>query len=525
VLMGRGLGDEGAIALHSDTPHYLLNGVFLSDLLKDHPLGAPMAYARTYFARYPGLTLGLHPLLTPIVEMPFLAAFGVSVRSGRLGVLCTLAVMILLWFRFIEKTYDTATAFVSSLLLASSPSLVTISHQVESEPLALCMIMVALLFLQRFCNSERVGDGLAFLAAVVLSLYAKQLTAMLLPVYALQYARTFGYRSLLSRRALAGAGAVAICALPVVPLTLHYSQFNVQVVTNVSAQARLGSRSLVRLASAVTASQVGLLTVVAALLAAGGAVARRDGRVWLLLSWVASVCLGLLAIGVYDERYACYSAMAFCGLAGSLITVGRSALERRVLLGFLVVALGQQVLISARLQPNGGGGYDEAARFVVEHRVGDSVLYCATEDGGFFVFFVRKHDPQRQMIVLRADKVLTTSRMFVSDFARVIQRREDIAPILQQFGVGYVVIEDRQTRDGPLEWLRQMVHGDHFELRRQIPIVTSEKQLRGVSLGIYEYKDRTPADPDARLSMNIPLMNDTIAITFRDLLGPVRPQR
>src|SRR5258705_53601 len=100
LLMSRGMGDEGAIWLHADTPHYLLNGVFLTDVLRDHPFAAPMAYAQLYFARYPGLTLGHHPLLTPIVEVPFFTLFGVSVWAGRLSVLCTLGVMLLVWFRF-----------------------------------------------------------------------------------------------------------------------------------------------------------------------------------------------------------------------------------------------------------------------------------------------------------------------------------------------------------------------------------------------------------------------------------------
>jgi hypothetical protein len=248
------------------------------------------------------------------------------------------------------------------------------------------------------------------------------------------------------------------------------------------------------------------------------ALARRDRRVWLFLFWFASVCAAEVALGMYEPRFACYGVLALCAMAAGLIQAGRTARWRQIALGFLILSLGYQVFLSIHVRVKGAGGYEQAARFVTENRVGDSVLYCATEDGGFFVFFVRKHDPARQMIVLRADKILTTSQMLESDAARVIQRPDELLPILKQFGVGYVVIEDRPMPDGPLEWLRQVVHGDQFTLRQQIPIVTSEARLQGVSLGIYEYKDRTPADPDAQLSMNIPLMGDTIAVTFRDLL-------
>jgi hypothetical protein len=108
------------------------------------------------------------------------------------------------------------------------------------------------------------------------------------------------------------------------------------------------------------------------------------------------------------------------------------------------------------------------------------------------------------------------------DFERLVHRPDEIFPILNEYGVGYVVLEDVRYPDGPLEWLRQlMLQDDRFALRQRIPIATSDVNLAGtrLSLAVYEYKDRHPADHTARLSMKIPLMNDSVGVTFGDLLG------
>src|SRR5712692_10244928 len=41
----------------SDSPRHALNGVFVSDLVRDHPLSGLKAYAMNYYLRYPALTI------------------------------------------------------------------------------------------------------------------------------------------------------------------------------------------------------------------------------------------------------------------------------------------------------------------------------------------------------------------------------------------------------------------------------------------------------------------------------------
>ena len=190
-------------------------------------------------------------------------------------------------------------------------------------------------------------------------------------------------------------------------------------------------------------------------------------------------------------------------------------------LGF---AIGDQLVMSSRIYPVGGSGYEKAAAFVTANRLGDSVLYAATVDTGYFVFFTRKHDPQREMVVLRADKLLTTSRMRKLDFERRISTRNELPSLLRRYGVGYVVLEDHSYPAGPLRWLQDATKTPEFKLRHRIDIKSNDRRLGGSSISIYEYLARAPADPTAILTMNLPLVQRTLEVPLADLIGPSHAQ-
>jgi hypothetical protein len=108
-------------------------------------------------------------------------------------------------------------------------------------------------------------------------------------------------------------------------------------------------------------------------------------------------------------------------------------------------------------------------------------------------------------------------------FEQRIDSPEKIETILRTFGVGYVVTEDTAAYPpGPLTWLQDAVKTDRFELRRRIPIASRDRRLQGVTLAVYAYKGRTPADPDAVLDMHIPLIGRNIGVRVADLVGQVQ---
>src|SRR6185369_12398386 len=133
-------------------------------------------------------------------------------------------------------------------------------------------------------------------------------------------------------------------------------------------------------------------------------------------------------------------------------------------------------------------------------------------------FFIRKHDPARRLVVLRSDKVLTTSRMFRPSVEDRISSPEEIYGVLHTFGTRYVVIEDRPSRSRVLEWLRQELHSSAFIERKRIPIGTTDSRLAGTSLVVYEFTDSTPPASDAVLDMHLPVIGQSVTVKLRDLI-------
>src|SRR6185437_4221301 len=70
----------------SDAPRHALNGAFVLDLLRDHPLQNLSVWAMAYCARYPALTILFYPPFFYGVEAAFFAVFGVSHASAQLAV-------------------------------------------------------------------------------------------------------------------------------------------------------------------------------------------------------------------------------------------------------------------------------------------------------------------------------------------------------------------------------------------------------------------------------------------------------
>src|SRR6266508_2114428 len=406
ALVSRGIRDEGAGSLDGDMPRYLMNGAFLYDLIGDAPVRALLAYAQQYYARYPALSLGHHPFMPALAEAPFFFIFGVSVFSARLTTVCAFALLLVFWFRLIREIYDAPTAMFASLLLISTPGMIPLFQVVLSEQYTLCLIVLSAYFMHRYCVTERTGAAIAFAICVVLSAYAKQLAVFIFPVYLFQFVSAFGVRRLFRRSTLVTIAVMGCCLLPLVPLTLKYSHWNVKIVTQfVIPGDRTSRERLLRFARGFWAGQFRLSVPVVVLsgIALTGAALSKDRRILLFAIWAASVFVGLMLLGMPKSRFSCYWLPAFCALAASTVQLRSAPRWRAAWALILIATVGYQFWIGTRdaatltageIRPAGATGYEEAARYVSDYRQGDTVLYSAAIDTGYFVFFVRKNDPE-----------------------------------------------------------------------------------------------------------------------------------
>ncbi|MCK6556273.1 glycosyltransferase family 39 protein [Candidatus Binatia bacterium] len=522
LLAGRGIESEATVSVQGDMSRYLMNGVFVHDFLRDLPLADPLGYAYRYYVRYPALSLGHHGPLFGVLEAPFFAVFGVSVFSGRLFVIACLLIAVLTWFALSARLYDRRVALASAMLFATTPYVEAYGQMVMSEIPALMLVVVAAYFLVRYCERPRWTDALLFAVACILSVYARYHAVFMLPVFALYLTARLGLRGVLTVRVLLVASIVAAGVAPAWPLVMHYSRANVAWVAHAGGHTRLAWDNVIYYARHIWMYQVTPAVVVLSALGAAMALWNRDRRALLPVLWIAAFYVEITCTGVHEGRYAIFWVPAFCLLAASCADLVRAPRQRTLAAAALWGVVGYQVVTTYRQEPPTFGGYEEAARLVVERGGADSVLFCGPYDAGYFVFFVRKHDQRQSLIVLRADKVLATSSLgrVIADVART---PDDIYRALRQFGVRYVVLEDVQQKSTALEMLRRELRTGPFTLLRRIPVLTNRSYLAGMNLAVYEYVEHTAADPEAVLRMRVPLIGEEITARFGDILPPGRP--
>jgi hypothetical protein len=517
LLCTKGITSEGTVSLQGDMPRYLMNGTYFYDLIRYFPLGHMMEYTYQYYARYPALSLGHHPLLPGAATVPFYSLLGISIFSARWSTIFFMLLGVTFWFFLIRFLYEDQVAFFSSLLWLTTPFVVSFSRIVMSEIPTLALIIVTVYFFFRYCEQDKPRYAFAFAVGFALSIYAKHLAGLMLPIFIVYLSWLKGVRKLISKEMILSGILIILLIVPLIPLTLKFSQASVALVTDQTLFSRLESFNVLYHLKALWQHHLTLPVLFLSLISMGAAIYRKDPRETFFLLWIAGYYLQITFMGVHEPRFSIYWIPAFCLFAATTILLPRDRFWKTLLSILLLVIVTYQFIVAFKSEPEYAEGYEEAAKYVIENRKGKSVLFSANVDTGYFVFFVRKQDPHQDLIVLRADKVLATSKMDQIVEERVTSR-EQIYEVLQDFGIGYVVLEDMEYESPSLEWLREEVKTDRFILHKRIPIRTNSYKLQDVALAIYEYKDYTPPKKGKMISLDIPLMGDSISVRLDDLI-------
>jgi hypothetical protein len=521
----RGITDEASVMLGADMARYLMNGVFIHDLVADGgawSLNDLASYAEHYYARYPALSLGHHPPLPSVALVPFYAVFGVSVFAARMAALCWFLLAVWGVYALGRRLSGWQVASWAAVLFATNLFVVRFGQYVMSEMPMLALVLLSLNTLFVACETRQWKHVTWFMLAVVASLYAKQLAVFMFPVYAVIVVSRLGWRGLINRRLLLVAGIGGVLLVPLVLMTIKLSASNVGFATKavaglVSGQRKIGVGTVLK--TIVTTH----LSLPAMLVAALGAVllaARRERHALIVLTWFLAVGGGcLLFAGVVEPpRYSFSALPAYAllaaGLAGGFRSKGARVAGAVALSGVVL----WQVWLGRDVRPIGAGGYETAAEYVIANSREPAVLFDTPVDTGYFVFFVRKHDPDRRLVLLRADKLMPPPIRGPQTYTP-----EQLYALLQKFGVRYVVIEEITELPRVVPLLHAEVKTDRFIERQRIPIASRQPEVEGVDLVIYEYKDAQPGDPDAEFDLGIPLGNRAIKIRMRDLVRPKSP--
>jgi len=521
VLSTKGIMDESVISMNGDMPKYLMNGAFFYDFFRDLSFSDPMGYAYQYYARYPALSLGHHPLLLGVAEVPFYSVFGISVFSGRLTIVFFLLLAAIFLFLLAKSVYDETIAFFSSLLFVTSPYIVEFSRIVMSEIPTLALLITAAYFFYQYCESDKKKYIFAAAVSLSLSIYSKHIAVFMIPVLLFYLLVRRGPRSLLRKEVIFSCLISALLLVPLVLITLKFSRANLNFVTTAlsskpsSFVAPLSGRFYYYV-NALWERHLTLPVFILSLVSIPVSIYHRDRRTIIFFLWI--VCLGMMMVylGWRESRYTIYWIPAFCLFAALTFNYFQTRSWRVAVATLLLVITGYQFVVSFQEKIDFTDGYEKAARYIIDNKKGGSILYSGIIDTGYFIFFLRKHQTDRDLIILRADKMLATSKMnWIID--NRIKKRDEIYEILKNWGVRYVVIEDVESPSRSLEWLRQEVKSDRFILRKMITLKSNKLKTDNVPLSIYEFKEYASPKTGQRLHMDIPLMGDSIDIPFDSL--------
>ena len=501
-----------------------MNGVFLHDALADGAfwsVGRALDYARHYYAQYPALSLGFHPPLLPVAEIPAFAIAGVSLTAARFTVAIFYLGAVLMLYALVARLAGPAPAWVAGALFATNPALLFYGRHVLSEIPTLALVSAAAFLLHSFCGHERRRDLVAFVVGERRQRLRQATRRPAVPC--------------LRGVCLAHAGPSAPHAARCVDCRYRTGRpraaDGADDLGTLGAERRLGERERQRgdrggvrpasLAAPVWTAITGQFSTSMLVLAAIGLlriVIFRERPALILVCWLAaamaSVMLVTRAIG--PERYGVYMMPPVIGLAALASHGWRWRGLRAGVLLLTAFALLTQTVDAIRQPLSRTTGYEKAARFVLANPRGATILYSGERDTGLFVFFARKHDPTRRAIVLRADKLLVTAASIAS--SRIgspgVRRSTRAAPVRRRVrgprgpadGLCRLELAARRDAHGPF---RGTVSRADCQLR---------PGLAGASVSVYEFLDASPPDPEAVIDLSLPLARAAIAVRLKDLL-------
>jgi 4-amino-4-deoxy-L-arabinose transferase-like glycosyltransferase len=372
ILSVRGIVDEGIISMNGDMPRHLMNGVFFYDFVRDSAFAHPQEYAYQYFARYPALSLGHHPLLLAIAEAPFYALFGISVFSARMSIVFFMLLASISWFLLVRSIYDETIASYATFLFITTPFIVEFSQLVMTEIPTIALIILTVFFLHKYCETEEKKYAYAFAISLCLSVYSKHIAVFLFPVSLFYLIIKKGPRGLVHREILYISVMIVTLLTPLLLITLKFSHHSIEYVSK-AATIKPKADKLSFYANALWKYHITLPVLILSIISFLLSVFRRDKRVIIFVLWM--VCLFVMDtyIGWKVPRYGIYWIPVYCLFASTIFIIFDSRFWKIFVSVILIIVAGYQFIVSYQKRLEFAYGYEGAAKYVVDHSTGGNI--------------------------------------------------------------------------------------------------------------------------------------------------------
>lgn len=460
----------------SDAPRHALNGVFLLDLFQTLPLDDPAGFAKSWYARYPALSILFYPPLFPLLEAPVYALFGVSHFSAQLTVALHAAALALGVYLLARRLFSPAQSFAAALLFIGAHEVAWWGRQVMLEiPVYTFMVWAALMYL-RYLDTRRPRFSIGLAVLALGALYTKQTAIFLVAALAgLLIFETRG-RIVRDRRFWHVAVPSLIALVPLAILMLTFGKANVEAGSGETG-GELARLSWANWAyyPAQLPEQLGwpllglaLLYPFARRFAPGPALPAVEER--LLAVWFLTGYVFFSLIALKEHRH---SVLILLPLILFAVAAVVRWLPARTATGLiLALAVGQYAVAVLVDRPPAIAGYARAAATATNLAPPHSLILFSGHRDGSFIFNLRAREDRGDLGVLRSDKLLL--RVKIKRELGVEQRgltSEQLSAAINRYGVSYVVNEPDFWNDlEAMRMLQELLHSPQFAKVGEIPV-------------------------------------------------------
>lgn len=500
----------------TDEARHAMNGVLLLDMVREGGWRHPRQYGEQFYSRYPCISIPYnHPPLFHACEAVVFAVCGFSPTTARLSVLLFHVASVCLFYQLVRVHTDRSTGALTAILFATAPVVLTYSQRTFLEPAMVFFMLLATWFLLRYGRQPQRRWAALWLLTVLAAILTKQTAAMIVPVHLIYLTVRFG-RELLDHPGLKLLVLLTLVGLVgLAYLTAQHSIYQMRTLTTGTVEGRLSAQHVFRYPSFLP-RHLGWPHLAAAAVGAVALVAGRRQELaaeaamflgWGAVFWAMTVALNDQGAARY--MYPWIPAWAWFGGLGLSATrrqMGTGAVGWTALAAFFIPVAAR----GSETNPPILDGMRQAAEFVSKRPDGTTVLVDGEWDGEF-VFWMRKFDPQRR-IVLRGSKVLYTFASYKTiGFRSFAETEEQILDLLRRYGTHYIVVENHDEQATVAgSRLRQLLRSERFERLAHLPLVDSQGALGSTHLDVYYFRE-APTPTAASLELQFPGLNQSIS--------------
>ncbi|MGA8503983.1 MAG: glycosyltransferase family 39 protein [Candidatus Sulfotelmatobacter sp.] len=475
----------GEFSYNVDETQHAVTGLYVADLVRDHPFAHPVEYTYRYYAQYPALSGVVHwPPLFYCFEGLFFLVLGPTVLAARLAILFFALLGLVFWFLLARELLNEWAAALSTALLGLLPSVLLFEKTVMLEiPLLSCCIAASFFWISYLLGSKK-SDIYWFAVFASAALLTKQNGVYLIPFCVLSGFLCRGWKLFLRKEVLR---TVAICFLLTVPFyTLAYF-VNWNAVAMDLGQKSIGGSNRWLFYFKALPGQLGWSLLGLGFL--GIVTSRRWGRAsvsGIMLSWILACYVTLTLIGHKEARYVIYWIPPLLYFAsGLLVCFFRKPWLKVAGAAAAVVLLGTTLASAWSFHRPYVTGYAAVPKRILEESKSAVILFDGPLPGNF-IFFMRADDPDRRFLVLR--KALYAYKIKKSGgFVELVHSSQEIEDLIHEDGVRFIVISDQIPLDFESQKsLRDLVKTPSYKELGRFPIKGNDVDPPITTLTLYE---------------------------------------